>query len=131
MQPFRNGTRCCRIPEVVRTVTKEARYIPSQIPTTTHKGGDIISNDSSTTQPSTDDDDNTSTGEIETTTIKLPEPGPGPVGDCPCGATQMKESPLRVLAQDTGGVHRPWLVHINIEKDSGEPVECTGSLLNL
>ena len=47
---------------------------------------------------------------------------------------QMKEEAEpepRILAQDTGGVTRPWLAHINIQKDSGEPVECTGSLLNL
>ena len=110
---------------------KEANYVPSHLPTTTTRQKPWDDN--------TDDPHyQTSPGEIETTTTtKWPEPGPGPVGDCPCGATKMKVTGLGMLtldaqdAEDTEGVHRPWLAHIKIEKESGEPVECTGSLLNM
>ena len=117
---------------------KEANYVPSYLPTTTHRqipSHDGTSTSTFTLSPNTDDqNDQTSPGEIETTTTTGPEPGPGPVGDCPCGATQMKVRGLGMLDQDdqdTEGVHRPWLAHIKIEKESGEPVECTGSLLNM
>ena len=121
---------------------KEAHYVPVHFTTTTQQ--QILSTDSTATtatSPNTDDqNDKTSPGEIETTTTKWVEPGPGPVGACPCGATQMKVTGLGMQAEDaqdaqdtedTEGVHRPWLAHINIEKESGEPVECTGSLLNM
>ena len=72
--------------------------------------------------------------ELEKTTLKSAdpaEPGPGPVGDCPCGSTEMKIPLPKMIGQDTAGVHRPWLAHVSIEKNSGEPVECTASLLNM
>ena len=128
----RNGTRCCRIPEVVRTV-KEARYVPVNITTTTVRQEDELS---SSNEIPLDGDDLYSTKivEMERTTIKSAdpaEPGPGPVGDCPCGSTEMKIPAPRILAEDNAGVHRPWLAHVSIEKNSGEPVECTASLLNM
>ena len=114
---------------------KEARYVPPVIPNLPPIDGDRTSHEPKG-GPGTDHIP--TTGQVETTTTSTTpgpiEPGPGPVGDCPCGATQMKEEAEpepRILAQDTGGVTRPWLAHINIQKDSGEPVECTGSLLNL
>ena len=46
------------------------------------------------------------------------------------GPYKYKDATLGNLAEDPAGVERPWLLHLNIEKQSGEPVECTASLLN-
>ena len=113
---------------------KEAKYHPSFLPAEITTISDKEENTVMLTRtdgPATDD--LSSTGDIETTTTKSLDPGPGPVGDCPCGAVHMREPQPqpRLLAQDPAGVHRPWLARVNIEKESGEPVECTATLLNM
>jgi len=86
-----------------------------------------------------------------TTTTPTPTspPEPHPIGDCPCGqdiegmemamkkwgeVTNNKSMiDNRVLSQDpefTPYLVRPWVVRIVITKDSGENIDCSGSILN-
>ena len=89
--------------------------------------------------------------EPPTTTTPTPTspPEPHPIGDCPCGqdiegmemamkkwgeVTNNKSMiDNRVLSQDpefTPYLVRPWVVRIVITKDSGENIDCSGSILN-
>ena len=46
-----------------------------------------------------------------------------PIGDCKCG--------MNVYGEDKHGqLHRPWLVHIDIQLENKEHIQCSGSLLN-
>ena len=55
-----------------------------------------------------------------------------PVGDCPCGFGVGAEEKVeeRDVREDVLSGERPWLAQISVMKDSGKPVECSGSLLN-
>lgn len=52
-----------------------------------------------------------------------------PVGDCPCGY-DIETTAGSEDEWDTKPISRPWLVHLEVPKQSGEMVQCTGSLLN-
>ena len=79
-----------------------------------------------TNPPSSSSSSSTTTEEMRS------KPRTQPVGDCPCGYGVGAEEKVeeRDLRDDVLSGERPWLAQISVVKDSGQPVECSGSLLN-
>lgn len=73
-------------------------------------------------------DKTTPVTKITTLTTSPVSPSP-PVGDCPCGY-DIETTAASGDEWDTNPISRPWLVHLEVPKQSSEMVQCTGSLLN-